>query len=211
LQQPGVSFGLILALLLVFAGATAEEPGDVLARFIEDTRPLQAEFSQAVYAEDQSLLETASGHFWLARPGRFRWQYELPYRQLLVADGERLWIYDEELSQVTVQPQQQVMDEAAGLLLSGQSELAAQFRSVQLSASDGSVRYELQPRSEESGLERVELRFSGEQLEQMVLWDKLGQTTRISISNLQRRLDLAADLFTFTPPEGVDVIGGDGG
>ncbi|MCG2634609.1 MAG: outer membrane lipoprotein chaperone LolA [Gammaproteobacteria bacterium] len=202
-----VSMVLLWATIFGLSGIAVAQSSDPLAQFLQDTQSLQAVFGQDVSDENGELIESSSGQFWLARPGRFRWQYSVPYHQLLVADGEQLWIYDEELAQVTVQPQSQVMSEAVGLLLAGESEVMDQFRVELMSDKTAETRYALRPRSEESGLERIELVFVGGLVQQMELWDKLGQITRLRFAEVELKASLAPELFRFIPPEGVDVIG----
>jgi len=106
LRQAAALALLAVALLPQPAGAAAAQR---LAAFLEDTRTLRARFVQEIVAEDGTPGERASGTLAVLRPGRFRWDYREPYRQLIVADGERLWIYDEDLEQVTVRPQERAL------------------------------------------------------------------------------------------------------
>ena len=111
-------FGVLLMLLFP-ATAVAEQLPSYVTDFFTGLDTLQANFNQQVMDGNNKLLQSSQGHMWIKRPGRFRWDYEAPYRQQLVADGERLWSYDEDLEQVTVQKAADVLTSTPAMLLSG--------------------------------------------------------------------------------------------
>jgi len=203
----------ILALLLLAAAppARAQDP-DVaaLARvegYLAGLQSLRADFDQEIVGAEGSVRERAKGTLFLQKPGRFRWDYREPYAQQLVSDGTRVWLYDEELEQVTVREAGESLSTTPAMLLSGRGDVASTFE-VRAGEQDGSLQWvELTPRLEESDFRSVRLGFRGSELERMELTDRLGQTARIRFSDIQRNPGLPVALFEFDPPAGVDVVG----
>ncbi|MEW5892084.1 MAG: outer membrane lipoprotein chaperone LolA [Pseudomonadota bacterium] len=197
-------FGLILALLALPALGQNR-----LQTFIAQTQALSAQFSQEVYDRKGRKTQEASGSFQLQRPDRFRWGYQTPYEQLIVGDGRRVWIYDKDLAQVTVRPFDRAVGESPAALLAGDNAIERFFSVKEIGKLDGLDWVEATPRSQEGSFERVRLGFQGTELHTMELKDRFGQTTRLRFFKLQRNPGLSPDLFRFTPPKGVDVIGAD--
>lgn len=193
---------LIAMLLALLAGPLAAAAADPLERFYTDTRTLAGRFTQTVRDANGTVTEESSGTFAIERPGRFRWDYEAPYEQTIVADGRELWVYEPDLDQATVRPIDDQTADAPGLLLSG-----ARFPSelFDVSAEAGGW-LRLTPRRSDSGLGSLRLYLAGDSLQTLELADGLGQTTRIELEDTQRNAGVPAARFRFTPPAGIDVI-----
>ncbi|TCS71146.1 outer membrane lipoprotein carrier protein [Sulfuritortus calidifontis] len=196
--------GLALALL-----ALPVQAENRLQAFIGQTQALSAQFSQVVYDRKGRKTQEAGGHFQLQRPDRFRWTYQTPYEQLIVGDGKQVWIYDKDLAQVSVRPFDRAVGESPAALLAGDNEIEKFFQLKEAGSQDGLDWVEATPKSQEGSFERVRIGFKGGELQLMELKDRFGQTTLLRFSKLQRNPALAAELFRFTPPRGVDVIGND--
>jgi outer membrane lipoprotein carrier protein len=188
--------------LLAEAGAV-----DQLHRFLTDTRTLKADFAQAVVARSGRKPQQSSGTLAISRPGKLRWDIQKPYPQLVVGDGEKIWIYDPELKQVTVRKAGQAISGSPAALLAGSNELERDFILKEAGEADGLAWVEATPRRNESGFEKVRLGFAGSELRAMELYDNFGQTTHIRFSRIERNPVLPASTFRFTPPPGADVIG----
>src|SRR2546425_12228655 len=93
---------VIVALALTLAMPAFASGLDDFLAFNSATKTASARFEQQVYDRSGKVVEKASGSFAFARPGKFRWTYEKPHKQVLVADGAKLWIHDPDLNQVTV-------------------------------------------------------------------------------------------------------------
>ncbi|MDQ3268888.1 MAG: outer membrane lipoprotein chaperone LolA, partial [Pseudomonadota bacterium] len=89
----------------LFASTAMAGARDELNAFTKGLKGLDGQFTQQVFDANGKLKETASGQLALSAPRLFRWEYVKPYPQLIVADGRKVWIYDEDLEQVTVRPQ----------------------------------------------------------------------------------------------------------
>jgi outer membrane lipoprotein carrier protein len=197
---------LCLCGLLVWGSAHAAAI-DKLNRFLETTRTFSADFAQIVVAKNGRRPQQAAGTMLIARPGKFRWQIEKPYLQLLVGDGARVWMYDPDLKQATVKTMDAALGGTPAALLVGTDTLEKNFDLSEIGEREGLEWLEARPRSPDGGFEKLELGFSGEDLKAMELYDNFGQTTSIVFSRPRRNPDLPAVSFTFAPPPGVDVIG----
>lgn len=205
-MQTGYRWLAALALALVLAPARA---GGVerLKAFVAQARSGQAQFEQTVLDRAGRKVQAASGSFQFQRPGRFRWTYDKPAEQLIVGDGSRLWVYDRELNQVTVRKQDMALGSTPAALLAGSDDIETAFALADGGAKDGLEWVEALPKSRDSGFDRVRMGFNAESLpEAMELKDQFGQTTYLKFSKIEKNLRLGADLFSFTPPRGADVI-----
>jgi outer membrane lipoprotein carrier protein len=200
-----------LLISLIFS-ATSSLPAlaDAQARleaFIQGTKGLKAQFTQSVFDKAGRKSQESAGQLFFARPGKFRWVYNKPYAQLIVGDGKKLWIYDEDLGQVTVRKLDQALGDSPAALLAGDNDIAKLFNLKETGSKDGLEWLEATPKSKEGSFERVRMGFKGEDIQAMELKDNFGQTTLLRFSNLERNPTLGAGLFRFTPPKGADILG----
>ncbi|MCP1676111.1 chaperone LolA [Natronocella acetinitrilica] len=192
-------FALLLAPLALYAGKAE------LERYYADVKTLEGRFVQETADEDGRVLERSEGHMRIARPNRFNWQYETPYEQQIVADGERVWVYDVDLLQVSVRPLEDVLGSGPALLLSGELDaLEEQFR---ISEDNGWLL--LEPRSRGWEIEEARLRFEDGVPVEVVIMDGLGQKNTLRLSELRVNDEIAPEHFQFEPPPEADVLGED--
>lgn len=204
-----VCCGLILAGL---AGiASAADGMDQLRQFVAATRSAEGDFEQVVTAKSGRKPQKSAGTFAFSRPGKFRWQYELPYPQLLVGDGEKLWSWDKDLNQVTVKRLGDALGSTPAAILFGGGDIEANFELADGGAADGLAWVEARPRKADSGFESLRLGLAGGQLKRMEMRDSFGQFTAILFSRLVPNPQIEAARFRFTPPPGADVIGEEAG
>ena len=205
--------GLITAgLLLVASAAATEAPApdagmQLVERFVTEIETLSSRFEQSLIGADGAVLEVTSGSLEILRPGRFRWDYVEPYEQVLIADGLNMWSYDIDLAQVTVKPQADALANTPALLLGGSTEALNQFDFGKTEQTQGATWVELIPKNTESGFLRVDLGFADGQLDRMVFYDNLEQTTVVTLFDTVVNEPIAADRFDFDVPGDVDVIG----
>ena len=157
---------------------------------------------------DENLvpLEESAGRLWIARPGRFRWDYDPPFAQQIVADGVRIWIYDIELEQVTVRDQRSMLEGTPASLLAGRGDLGTDYVIQDLGQQGSVVWVSLQPKASNGGFAEVQLGFQNDTLRLIQLLDHLDQITRIVLSHVEENPQIPADQFHFTVPVGVDLI-----
>lgn len=193
---------VLLWLPTLAMGASAE----TLKSFLNQTTAAKARFAQMVLDRNMKMLQQATGTMTFSRPGKFRWEYEKPYEQTIVGDGQRLWIYDKDLNQVTVRKLDRALGASPAALLAGSNEIEKNYVVTSAGARDGLDWLEAVPRMQDTAFERVRLGFNKSTLEVMELRDQFGQMTVIKFADLERNPKLPPDLFKFTPPQGADVI-----
>jgi outer membrane lipoprotein carrier protein len=189
-------------------GAATNDAGlQRVQRFLTGMQGLQAQFHQTLADSKGAVTAESNGTLAISRPNRFRWDYTDPYKQLIVADGKRIWLYDSDLEQVTVRRLDDSISATPAMLLSGEGNLADNFTVTQ-TAQDGVIQWvQLEPKSSDTDFKWVRLGFSGEDLKYMQLGDKLGQKTLLEFSHFERNPKLDPARFTFKVPPGADVIG----
>lgn len=179
-----------------------------LKSFVSQTHSMEAQFSQAVYDRNQRQVQAASGTMQFVRPGKFRWVYSKPYAQVLVGDGQKLWVYDQDLNQVTVKRLNAALGSSPAALLAGRNEIEQNFILRDEGQRNGLSWLSATPKSTQTSFRSIQIGFQGGNLAAMQLTDQLGQTTVLRFSQLKRNVPIAASEFHFTPPKGADVIGG---
>lgn len=197
---------VILPLLLLIAPAWAgqEDPRAMLDRFAEGLESLTGSFSQVTLEAGGRLIDESEGQLYYLAPDRFRWSYVTPFPQELVADGEKLWHYDESLDQVTVRDQPPAAE--SPLLVLTQPELLDRFYRIEASEEAHVLRF--RPLAEDGEFEQASLTFIDGQPAALELIDAFGQLTRLELFELVRNTEVDPGMFNFVVPDGVDVLEG---
>ena len=199
-------FLLILSTCLLPLSAQANAI-ESLKNFINKSHTFQANFSQRLLDKNFQLIKQASGSMMFERPGKFRWSYDKPYQQLIVGDGKQVWFYDQDLAQVTVHRLDQALGSTPAALLAGDNAIERDFKLEAIEVQGETEWLEATPRAQENAFELIRLGFSRTgMLREMILHDSFNQVTWLIFSETEQNPALTADLFQFTPPEGVDVI-----
>ena len=195
---------ILLYPIISFAGGI-----DQLHRFLASTTTATGAFEQVVLSASGKKPKKSSGLFAMQRPGKFRWTYEKPYRQLLVSDGVKMWSFDPELNQVAVSKLGAAFGGSPAALLAGRDlEQNFELADVPSSATTNGVDYvEAKPKSADASFERMSLGFVDGVPVKMEVHDKFGQITQIAFSRFDVNRSLAATTFQFVPPKGADVVG----
>jgi outer membrane lipoprotein carrier protein len=204
------SFRSICACLAITfpLAAQASTAIDVLGEFSRGLKGLDGRFEQRVFDADGRLDEETRGRVALSAPRQFRWEYDAPFPQLIVADGNHVWVYDPDLEQVQVRVQSREEQQSPLAALIDPAELERQFMVKDAPDEAGLDWVELVPKEKDAAqIESARVGFAGSELRRMTLTDALGQRTEIDFSRGQRNPTFAPDTFAFTPPEGVDVVG----
>jgi outer membrane lipoprotein carrier protein len=186
------------------AGATAI---DKLHAFVDNTKSARASFRQVVVGKSGRKPQLAEGTMAFSRPAKFRWTYDKPYQQLIVGDGDKLWVYDKDLNQVSVKTLGQALGSSPAALLAGDNAIEKNFTLQEGETKDGIDWVEAQAKARESSFERLRIGFAGDALRVMEIVDNFGQTTTLTFGAIERNPTLPANLFHFAPPKGADVVG----
>jgi len=202
-----------LMLPLGLFAALAAEPAtagalDDFRAFSTQVKSARGDFQQVVSDRAGKVLRQATGSFNLARPGKFRWTYVKPFEQVVVGDGQKVWIYDKDLNQVTIRKMDETLKATPAALLAGSQEFENIFSIEELPPADGLSWLGAKPKAADSGLESAKLGFNKGVLEKLAFVDNFGQQTVVTISRFEKNPALPPDAFRFTPPKGADVIGG---
>lgn len=199
--------GLAVTAAAWLAPAHAASGVEQLRAFLTETQSAKGEFSQRVVRRDgQAVGPPSRGSFVFQRPGRFRWSYEQPYEQLLVSDGQRLWMYDRDLNQVTVRKLAASLPASPASILFGANDFEREFELAEDGATGGLAWIAARPRTRDTTFERIRIGFRDGLPVEMELVDGFGQTSRLVFGKLQRNPRVEADLFRFVPPKGADLL-----
>ena len=196
--------GLLLAFHVPFLAFNVQ--ADPLQDFLNGFKSLEANFVQSLINENGEVLERTTGVLHLQQPGKFYWSYETPYTQKIVSNGDVLWIFDEDLEQLTIRKMGSAIDETPAGIILGNNNIAEHFIQVNMGVIESFDWIELTPKNLEAQYKNIRLGFEETKLGMMIIVDNLGQTTRIDFSDVKKNTELSSSLFEFDIPEGVDVI-----
>jgi outer membrane lipoprotein carrier protein len=178
-----------------------------LQDYLGHVNSLSARFEQYVYNRATQEPNLSSGIIIVKSPNKFRLEYTKPYKQLYVADGEKLWNYDEDLEQVTVKKQKDILLNSPAMVLSNPSRLDSAYKVTSQGAKNNVEWFLLKPKESDSGFDQIRLGFAGKNLFVMELYDTFGQRTQLKFSELFYNPAINSQEFKFVPPKDVDVIG----
>jgi outer membrane lipoprotein carrier protein len=197
-----VSLAFPLALM---AGAAHADAVDQLRGFVRDVKSGKAEFTQTVTSPDGAKKKTSSGNFEFSRPNRFRFAYTKPFEQVIVADGQKVWIYDADLNQVSSRKLTQALGATPAALLSGGS-LDADFTLKALPDAEGLSWAEATPKAKDATFQTLRVGFKGKELASVHITDSFGQRSLLQFSQWALNAPVDADRFKFVVPKGADVL-----
>lgn len=201
----------VLGMLAIAYGAIADDGASGHARldqFLAELTTFSAHFEQQLFDEYGALIETAEGVVDISKPGKFRWEYRHPYRQLIVSDGTTLWVYDVDLEQVSMNPLANGGAGSPAELLVGDIDLEQHYVVVELGVEVDISWVSLTPRVDANQYQMIELGLDKGGLRAMRLRDNLNQLTTIQFDRVQNNVAIEPARFDFVPPAGVDVVGG---
>lgn len=196
-------FGLLIIQSPVYA---EDQPVIQLKAFLKATKSLTADFKQVVINEAGNPVQTSYGVFFLQRPGKFRWDYQKPFQQQIVANAGKVWFFDQDLEQVTIKKLDESLGSTPALLLSGDISLDENFIMEKQGVDEGMQWVKLSPKSQESSFKYILIGLNKGSLGGMELSDNFGQLTRIYFSKVFLNPPIKQTLFQFQAPKGADVF-----
>ena len=195
---------VLFLILSLSANATGLER---IKEYFQNIQSASADFHQVVTDKQGHKTQDVTGVMQLQKPNKFRWDYNKPFVQQIIGDGEKIWLFDPELNQVTVRSFTKAAGSSPAALLAGGKEMERSFV-IKDASRKGTLEWVLAvPKVGETGFERLFLGFKGDALIEMELHDSFGNRTAIQFINVVRNPKLSADLFKFTPPRDADVLG----
>jgi outer membrane lipoprotein carrier protein len=197
-----------IATLVLFLSCTAAQAAAIqdLQRFFNKVQRYSARFDQVTLDEAMNPIQESSGNLWIERPGKFRWNYTVPYEQLIVGDGKQVWVYDVELKQAAVRRMEGALGATPAILLSGKGALEGIFTIKDLGHQGELDWVQLTPKKNDGGFEKIRIGFEKGKIRTLEMIDGFGQTTRVTLRDAKENIQISADKFSFKPPAGVDVI-----
>lgn len=193
------------ALLAVAASAAQADAVDTLREFVRDVKSGQAAFTQVVTSPDGARRKTSSGSFEFQRPNRFRFSYAKPFEQTLVADGQKVWIYDADLNQASSRKLSAAIGSTPAALLAG-GALDDDFVLKAEPAKDGLDWVLATPKAKDGPFRTMRVGFRGKVLAAVEITDSFGQQSALAFKDFVANPKLADERFRFVPPPGADVI-----
>lgn len=195
----------LLFVLLVYSGAAWADAAQTLREFVRDVKSGKAAFTQTVSSGDGARTKTSSGSFEFLRPNRFRFAYTKPFEQLIVADGQKVWIFDADLNQASSRKLSRALGATPAALLAGGS-LEQDFVLSSEPSRDGLDWALATPRTKDGPFQQMRVGFRGKTLAAVEILDSFGQRSTLQFSRFEANVPFAVELFRFTPPAGADVI-----
>ena len=195
----------ILLALVLGCGVARADAVDQLREFVRDVKSGRAAFTQTVTAVDGARTKTSSGSFEFQRPNRFRFTYTKPFEQVIVADGQKVWLYDADLNQASSRPLARALGSTPAALLAG-SSLDQDFVLAPLPAQGGLEWAEARPKAAEGSFKALRVGFRGRDLVAVEIVDNFGQRSSLRFSDFAANAAVAAERFRFVPPAGADVV-----
>jgi len=195
----------LLFVLLVYSGAAWADAAQTLREFVRDVKSGKAAFTQTVSSGDGARTKTSSGSFEFLRPNRFRFAYTKPFEQLIVADGQKVWIFDADLNQASSRKLSRALGATPAALLAGGS-LEQDFVLSSEPPRDGLDWALATPRTRDGPFQQMRVGFRGKTLAAVEILDSFGQRSTLQFSRFEANVPFAVELFRFTPPAGADVI-----
>lgn len=193
-----------LALVSVVPAASADAV-DTLRDFVRDVKTGQAAFTQTVTSADGTRKKTSSGEFEFQRPNRFRFSYVKPFQQLIVADGQKVWMWDADLNQASSRRIAQALGSTPAALLAGAS-LEPDFMLSAEPSKDGLDWALALPRAKDGAFQSMRVGFKGKDLSVVEITDSFGQRSRLDFLRFNANVAIAAERLRFVPAAGADVI-----
>lgn len=192
-------------------------PRDVARRvqnFYDQTRDFRAEFRQVYTDVAAGEKKRRHGKLYLKKPGNMRWDYydgaQLDNRKkTLVSNGEILWVYELEFSQVFKKCLRNSQLPTSLTFLMGQGNLLREFEvSFTGDDPDGGWALELKPREATAKYSKIHLRVDEEtfRVGRTTVFDPYGNTNAVEFRNVAINPGLPASGFSFTPPDDARVL-----
>ncbi|RQO35978.1 outer membrane lipoprotein chaperone LolA [Herminiimonas sp. KBW02] len=177
--------------------------------FVSSTQAARGEFTQQlvkVESGNTKVSNKSTGTFTFARPGKFIWTYQKPYEQLLQADGDKLYIYDKDLNQVTIKKLGDALGSSPAAILFGSNDLEKNFTLKEAGSKNGLEWLEATPKAKDTTFDHIGIGLRNGVPEAMELRDSFGQISLLTFTKFEKNPPMPANQFKFVVPKGADVF-----
>ena len=196
----------LIFIYLIIVQASSANNNNPLQYFLTDLNTLEAKFFQTLINENGDKLEKTEGILYLKTPGSFFWHYQKPYAQKIISNGNKLWIFDEDLEQVTIKNIDNKIEQTpAGIILGNQS-IKEHFVQVNMGIIDSYDWIELTPKDLDAQYKSIKIGFNNDNLGMMIIVDNLEQITRIDFADAKKNIKLSSEIFNFIVPDNIDIF-----
>ena len=197
---------IFLIFICIIIQAVNAHNKDPLEYFLSELRTFEAKFTQVLINENGNELERTEGILYLKIPDSFFWHYQKPYAQKIISNGVKLWIFDEDLEQVTVKNIDNRIDQTPVGIILGNQSIKDHFVQISMGIIDGYDWIELTPKDLDAEYKSIKLGFNKDNIEMMIVVDNLEQITRIDFSDSKKNIELSSEIFHFQVPENIDIF-----
>lgn len=210
--KPSRSLAMLMLATAAFVSSAAHAATalEQFKSFVGSSKTARGEFVQRVARVEGGaslkVSKESSGSFQFSRPGRFIWTYKKPYEQVLQADGEKLYIYDRDLNQVTVRKLGNALGSSPAAILFGSNDIEKDFTLKDLGSRDGQEWLQAVPKSKDSTFEKIGIAMKDGVPAAMELRDSFGQVTMLTFTRFEKNPALPDTQYRFVPPKGADVL-----
>lgn len=198
---------LLITSLLFFSGLATSSTGEAtLHTFLSNLSQMRGEFTQIIVSEQGKNIRSATGTFDVKKPGMFNWRYKEPYEQQIVSNGQKIWIYDVDLEQVSIRKISESLNSSPLSIFVSDTPVENIFVIESMGIKEDANWIRLTPKVADSSFEFIDIGFHGNTLSKMVLQDNFGQTTRLLFTNITVNSPIDSIFFEFKAPDGADVF-----
>ena len=173
------------------ASALTEEERGVLSEIstrLSAVETMDGEFVQ--YNPDGQQLQ---GKFYIARPGKVRFQYDPPTTVQVIADGKSVLVFDKKLQTYDIWPLSQT---PLRLLLDKSLDLSTSEKVTRVGVAPDLVEIELHDDTRfSSGTLNLIFERTNYELRQWTVTDQQGLQTMVALYNVETGKQLPSDLF----------------
>ncbi len=179
---------------------------NAVSKYFSDIKSFRVSFTQKAIDFESSSNKTSKGFLIVKNPDKFYLEYTEPYKLIYIADGKKLWSYDEDLEQVVVKSQANLLMNTPAMILSQPKDIEKKYTVENMGTENKIEKYKLTPKEKNSTFEFIIIGFIDGNLKLMEMIDNFGQQTQLRFNKIDKNPDLKSNTFKFVPPEGVDVI-----
>ena len=196
----------LIFIYLIIDQASSANNNNPVQYFLTDLNTREAKFFQTLINENGDKLEKTEGILYLQTPGSFFWHYQKPYAQKIISNGSKLWVFDEDLEQVTIKKiDNRIKQTPVGIILGNQS-IKEHFVQVNMGIIDSYDWIELTPKDLDAQYKSIKIGFNNNNLGMMIIVDNLEQITRIDFAHAKKNIKLSSEIFNFKVPDNVDIF-----
>ncbi len=196
---------LFLTITIIKINFLFAQPSSDLSILLNKNESFQGSFNQIVFDNHGQIIEEANGKVIFKKPHFFKWIYKKPHQNQIISDGEIIYIYDPDLSQVIMSQFSQSNSNNPSLIFFQKN--IEKFFKVTTKSIDGELWYRCQSLSDDADYESLELKFDSQgKVLAMNIIDRLKNKILVNFEDIQINIKIDEATFLFNVPENVEII-----